>query len=553
MKKFLLLFLTVSIIFFMASCNKDNFNFDGEFTEKVTTVEIQPHEVVKFTQEPLKILHLFSVNFGTHSSKQDNMFINYMTLSELCEKKLGFTLDFIEIPSHLEEYNGYLSYLDSGLSGDLIFPTKASGITHTTKYNTWAASFYWNDKWIEEGIYMDITKYIPQFCPQAILNFEKYPEIKQMCSRNGRIYAVYAGMPTVTALSIIIKDSILEENNIESVTDFSTLLDIMDSKYKGNESIPETQKILISHWDLLLYSMIKAGYYPTYNSNIGIVLDMDDQNFSPLAIEDTDILDRLHEEFSPFFAGNYFTDDMDQNSALIRGEQDFYITHSPLWTIKSFAMQCIDEKNNIFNKGYSIFLMDAPCIYSEPYDIQPIPIPHSSTQPEKALYFMQWLMTDPDVADILTYGSRIMNLGHYRFSSDDVIIPEANNTIYGFYNLIANFSKKAFLCGNTQFNIAEQYREKTYEALYPPFYKALGSDHMNFNLISAYRQSVVFQYNDRRSFLANSIHEWITNPYSTLTVHDVEKVLLEFPDNEEMMKFITEYIESIDISVGGVS
>ncbi|HBN84910.1 MAG TPA: hypothetical protein DDZ89_13830, partial [Clostridiales bacterium] len=434
MKKFLLL-LSVLLILPVASCENNNRNEEFEFSEKVTTVEINAGEVVKFTQDPLKILYIKAglgyVDYGVPSQKNDNMFINFMTLSQLCKKELDFSLDFIEIPSHLEEYNAYLSYLNSGLSGDLIFPTKVSSITRPLGYDAWPASFYWDDKWIEEGTYMDITKYIPQFCPQAILNFEKYPQIKQMCSRNGRIYAVYAGMPTVTALSIIIKNSILEENNIDSVTDFKTLLDIMDSKYRGNESISEEQKILVSRQELLLYSMIQTGHYPAFNfyPNLGIVLNKEDDQFRPVPIEDTDILDNLHEEFSPFFTGNYFTDDRDQYAALIQGKQDIFLTLRPLWYIKSFASQCVDEKDNIFNKGYSIFLMDTPGMYLQSFSIQPVPVPYSSTQPEKALYFMQWLMTDPDAADILTYGSRIMNLGHYRFSSDDVIIPEANNTI----------------------------------------------------------------------------------------------------------------------------
>ncbi|HBN85555.1 MAG TPA: hypothetical protein DDZ89_17125, partial [Clostridiales bacterium] len=400
----------------------------------------------------------------------------------------------------------------------------------------------------EEGIYMDITKYIPQFCPQAIINFEKYPQIKQMCSRDDKIYALYAGMPTISALSLIIKNSNLEENNLDEVTNFETLLEIMDNRYRGMDSIQETQKIFVTQGDLLLYSIMQKGYYLPWRVSSGIVLDLDDEYFTPVPIEDTDILDYMHETFSPFYINNYFTDKDDQYFALLEGKQDIYLTNHPLHDIKNFARQSTDEKDNFFNRGYSIFIMDSPHIYSTPFDVQPVPIPHSSTQPEKALHFMQWLMTDPDAADILTYGSRIMKLGHYRFSADNVIIPEANNTIYGFYNLIANFSDKAFLCGNKQFNIIEEYRERTYEALYPPLYRAMDSDHMNYIPAISFEESIRFQYKDRQSYFNKSLKEWLENPYSTLTAHDIKKGLSEFSDNEKLMDEVKKYVESIHLS-----
>lgn len=556
-KKFLLFLLSIFIIISAVSCEMNqNKVFDS--SEKVTTIELSPDEATVFTQEPLKILYLKAgigtVDWGYRTHQKENMFINFMTLSEACEKDLGFSLDFIDIPDSDAEYNAYLSYLNSGLSGDLIFPTKVEKILETSEYDTWAGSFYWNDQWIEEGMYMDITRYIPQFCPQATINFEKYPQIKQMCSRNGKIYALYAGMPTISAYSLIIKNSILEENNLDSVTDFEALLEIMNNKYLRADSIPEERKIMFDYQELLLYSMFESGYYPVTmsNLNLGIVSGLKDQDYYPVTIEDTDILDYMVERFSPFFTGNYFTSKSEQYTALQAGEQDLAITMQPLKIIKSFSGSSLDENVNFFNRGYSIFLMDAPNIHLNPFYIQVIPVPYSSTQPEKALYFMQWCMTDPDAADILTYGSAIQTISHYWLSDDNIIVPKPWSTLFDFHNLIANFSEKAYLCGNKQFNIIDEYKERTYDAIYPPFYRALDSDHMNYNLQIEYEKVIQYQYRDRRTLLYDSILEWITNPDSTLTAHDVKRDLSEYRGNEEMMSKVRDYIQSINIS-GGIS
>jgi hypothetical protein len=85
------------------------------------------------------------------------------------------------------------------------------------------------------------------------------------------------------------------------------------------------------------------------------------------------------------------------------------------------------------------------------------------------LIFMQWLMTHKDAADILTFGSQLMELRHYRFSE---------NTIYAFYNLTANFSDKAFLGGKYD-TLIRVYRERTYQAKYPIILQVIDSDDDN--------------------------------------------------------------------------
>jgi hypothetical protein len=65
----------------------------------------------------------------------------------------------------------------------------------------------------------------------------------------------------------------------------------------------------------------------------------------------------------------------------------------------------------------------------------------------------------------------VATIKHYRYSEDGTIVPEKNNTIYGFYNLVANFSNKAFLCGNKGFDIGTSYRNITNRTFIPPFYE----------------------------------------------------------------------------------
>lgn len=120
-------------------------------------------------------------------------------------------------------------------------------------------------------------------------------------------------------------------------------------------------------------------------------------------------------------------------------------------------------------------------------------VPITSTQPEKALIFMQWLMTDKDAADILTFGSQLMNINHYRFSEDGTIIPEKNNTIYAFYNLIANFSDKAFLYG--KYDVIHEYKEKTYQATYPVLYQLIDSDNERYVKLENLASSLSKSYN----------------------------------------------------------
>ena len=58
---------------------------------------------------------------------------------------------------------------------------------------------------------------------------------------------------------------------------------------------------------LMDYAMIKAGYYPEVEFvRSNIVCKINDNNFKPYLIEDTNILDMFFNEFSRFFDRSYF-------------------------------------------------------------------------------------------------------------------------------------------------------------------------------------------------------------------------------------------------------
>jgi hypothetical protein len=144
-------------------------------------------------------------------------------------------------------------------------------------------------------------------------------------------------------------------------------------------------------------------------------------------------------------------------------------------------------------------------------------VPSTCLQPEKALYFMNWLMTDPDASDILTFGSNMMNLKHYRFSDDGTIIPEKDNLIYGYYSLVAGFTSKVFLCGNEQFDISKIYREKTYYAEIPPFYKKLADQHTYINYLQNFYVSNEYDIKKRHQSIVKIPDDLINNPQSSLS------------------------------------
>jgi hypothetical protein len=174
-----------------------------------------------------------------------------------------------------------------------------------------------------------------------------------------------------------------------------------------------------------------------------------------------------------------------------------------------------------------------------------ISVPITSTQPEKALIFMQWLMTDKEVADILTFGSQLMTIKHYRFAEDGTIIPEKRNTIYGFCNLVANFSDNAFLYGCN--DVIHQYKERTYQAIYPYFYQLIDSDNERYKkLRDIFKSEPIRTQSDKRaSYLRNSIDEILRNSYGGLNTERIKDGLSEILDAKEYKERIIDALNSL--------
>lgn len=226
----------------------------------------------------------------------------------------------------------------------------------------------------------------------------------------------------------------------------------------------------------------------------------------------------------------YFTTDANTynvDKIIGTGLQDIILFFWQPDLMKNLTAHVDDENDHVFRQ-YSIVLLD---------DMKPVVdmfntfihvmVPVTSTQPEKAMIFMQWLMTDKEVADLLTFGSQLMGINHYRFSGDGTIIPEKNNTLYAFYKLIANFSDKPYIC--KKYDVVHDYKEKTYQALYPVLVQLMDSDNERFvkleELSSSLRQPNNLQMQNRSGYLGKSIEELILNPYSNLDAERMKQDL----------------------------
>lgn len=523
---------------FTTSCIKQIDKNHIETTDKLSTI----HEISKiegvFTEKALTILYTDTViDWGV--VQPNNMTLNFITLSQLCEKELGFPLEFIPLNESRDIYNQYATYIRSGLSADLIFPAKINSDTDGNKRGQ-----YWGDQYIEEGIYMDISPYLAQFCPEAILNFNRYPEIKKMCMREGKTYALYAGMPEINALAIFVRNELVEKNSIYSITDFDMLFEIMQNMHYGNKQLSDFNKIMVNPNHLLEYMVYQSGYYPIGYAN-DMLLKQDDDKCLLYPIEDTEIFDSFFKVFSRFFENSYFINENGKGYMSINKKdgQDMFITDRPFWTIKNLIRLIEDDNENVFHH-YSMFLFDKQkSVIASPDSVQLIMVPYTCTQPEKALYFMQWMMTDEQVSDILSFGSATGKMKHYRYSTDGTIIPEKLNTIYGFCNLIANFTDKAFLYGNKNFDISKTYREMTFNALYPPLYKIVESQHKNFDLL--WELEIKGRFQIAKKYINDTLKELITDPLCNITADIMIKELTEFNRSGERVEYCTEFIRNV--------
>lgn len=537
-----LLFITIHIILicFTASCLGQNPNNRETAEYSNTTVYIDVNDTYKIDDKPLKILYLDNAYWGVPLNYKDNMSINFITLSELCKKKLGFTIDFERINDFNEnQNNAFATYLKSGLKADLIFSTKNYNIGLKKD----SSMYFWGDEYIEENIYMDLTPYLSQFCPEAILNFKRYPLIKEMCTVNEKVYALYTGMPEINVLALLVKNELLKKYNmdINTLNNFDAIYEFMDHICQGNELPAESDKIMLYPPRILFrYAMQKTGYYSVIPNNYDVLIKAKDDKYNPQPIEDTEVLIYLLEEFDKFFNHSYFTFNLNYEQ-LSSCKQSMFLTDNPLFEIKRFT-----RKDHDVFKNYSITLLEeqntqiAGC-----NSIRLVMVPSTSAQPEKSLIFMQWLMTDDDVSDILTFGSQHKKLKHYTFSNDGIIIPEENNTIYGFCHLVANFSDKAFISGNKDFDIVNDYREMTYKAYYPELYKLIEAQHQRYTFVTDLYSKYMESYYKRTVYLDDKLKELAMNPDITINTDIMSIELNKLIDTEKMIEDYTEFIKKV--------
>lgn len=533
-----IILIALIFIFFMTSCRSQN-NNDMELSD-TTKETITPEENVSFltNDSPLEILYT-SAHWG--SGLDDTMIVNFKNLTNMCKERLGFPIEFTELPIVSSDPtikdSFYALHISAGLSGDLIFP---AWYIDTQKQS----NLHWGRQYID--LYLDLSPYLERFCPEAILNFERYPQINDNFIIDGKVYAIYAGMPNISALALMVKNDLLEETGVDinTIKSVDALYEFMDNLYQGNEPKNNFNKIWVSGGTLLSYSKINSDYYDYSN----FLFAMNDEKLTPYFIEETEVFDYLFNKFNKFFINGYFTTDTTTPFAdTIIGTklQDIILFPWLPGITKNLSKYTNNEKDNVFHKYSTVLFDDMKPVVNLFNTFIHVMVPITSTQPEKALIFMQWLMTDKDAADLLTFGSQLMNIKHYRFSGDGTIIPEKNNTIYAFYNLIANFSDKAFLYG--KYDVIHEYKEKTYQATYPVLYQLMDSDNERYvkllNLVSSLSQPYILQLSKRNSYFRKIIDELILNPYSNLNAERIKQGLDEISDFESYKEIMKEAIE----------
>ncbi len=175
--------------------------------------------------------------------------------------------------------------------------------------------------------------------------------------------------------------------------------------------------------------------------------------------------------------------------------------------------------------------------------IQLILMPYTYAQPEKALIFMQWLMTDDEVSEILTFGTSNGKLAGYRYTYDGNVIFEENNTLYAFSNLIANFSDKIYPYNNKTFDKTYEYREMTYRAIYPPLIKNIQTQHSNISKYLSFARTVNNDFNN--PYYNKVFKRLCVDPIIEITSEFVKDELSKMRDKEILLAKYSEFIFSM--------
>ncbi|HBN86129.1 MAG TPA: hypothetical protein DDZ89_20065 [Clostridiales bacterium] len=514
-----------------------------------------------FDDKPLKVLiNSQKNNYGLYLGLPVGSGFNNILeeISKASEEKFGFPVEFISFPEGDLKNEYMIITTAAGSDIDLIFPTKACEFNAT--YKDFQSYFFWNEDFIE--LYTDLSPYLT-YCPDVYDNMQQYDYVMDMVTRKDRIFALYAGVPEVSRLSLLIKNEILQEYNVRSVTSFTDLYNLMEMMAEQDE-MNDRNKIVVNERMLLHYAIIKAGFYSGYDGNrnlspYNMVCDLDDENFKPLLIEDTDIFDVLFREFGSFLEQSYFrlfpydkqsdvkSDEQFYRSLFSEEGGNIYLLDNAFYSI--YRLFSYDEypTENPWNT-YSMFMFDDNTPIVNTIDsIQLILVPYTCTQPEKAVSFVNWLYTDEKVADLLTFGSDQGKYPNYVFTREGNIFYGGRSTVYHFYNLFANFSDRLFPFNNKTMDVSKVYVDLAYKAIYPPLYRHLESIHNERydayqNMSMAFTQNINMQ--KRTEYILSAVSDLIKDPMST-TADAMKKYLDQMTDRNELQRFINECIRGI--------
>lgn len=547
--------LVTTMLVFLISCDgENNFVEETPFETKLETAENI------FDSIPLRILiHSGkSTDYGIENTEAGLFSTLYMSnlegqISKECEDKFGFSVEFLSVKRAGQiERNDYRLFFESGEIADLIFPTKINpNVDHKN---------FWMDEFVDNGYYKDLTPYLGTYCPDVYLNMQRYDYIREMVTRDDKIYALYDGVPDISCIALQVKNELLTKANTQYIHNFDELFAFMEA-INQEEEPDEDNRILVSYYYLLKYATIKAGFYSLASDNtiIGndIVFKVDDPECKPYFIEDTDILDVFFEEFLPFFKKSYFMYHSKTVGSLVMDQKLNYLS-----TYIDTNIRLTDQpfSNTYFNilydgdgsgytmKDYSVFLFDTDSVIVDSIDsILLIPVPKTSTQPEKALSFVNWLFTDEKMADYLTFGTDQGKLPNYQFNNDgNPVYNQAGCPVYLFHNLIANFSDRLIPFQNKAFDRTDEYKSLAERANHPPLYRYMESKHAYdryFAYFSILKESKLFQ--ERYMYIMSVMAELFSDSESNINVEEIKDELRYMTDEEKIISFLEERLQYI--------
>lgn len=114
--------LFVIILCLLCSCSNGGHD-EQETEQEITTVPIDEKEVIKLDSKPLTIIYYSADLWGVPVSREDNLALNFIAISNLCEKKFGFKVKFQQYDEATAQENVFQAYIKAGLDADLVFPS----------------------------------------------------------------------------------------------------------------------------------------------------------------------------------------------------------------------------------------------------------------------------------------------------------------------------------------------------------------------------------------------------------------------------------------------